>query len=121
MPRRKRTRKRTRKRGRKIKRSSIIPVPLKKGIRGINNITSKIARDIDKYPLAALRKFGKVVLKPRRLKIGGFMSKTVRQLLNPGVYGIVKTAKKGGRRRRGGTCGKKNIRKRTGGRKSRRC
>ena len=91
---------RTRKRGRKIKRSSIIPVPLKKGIRGINNITSKIARDIDKYPLAALRKFGKVVLKPRRLKIGGFMSKTVRQLRNPGI--IVKTAKKGGRRRRGG-------------------
>jgi len=109
---------RTRKRGRKIKRSSIIPVPLKKGIRGINNITSKIARDIDKYPLAALRKFGKVVLKPRRLKIGGFMSKTVRQLRNPGR--IVKTAKKGGRRRRGGTCGKKHIGKLGGGRKSRR-
>jgi len=106
---------RTRKGGRKRKRRhSIIPKPVAKGIRDINKITSKVARGIDKYPLAALRKTAKVVLKPRkmpRLKIGGFLSKAVRQLRNPGVYKVVKTAKKGGRKyRRGGTNGKKKKR-----------
>jgi len=112
---------RTRKGGRKRKRRgrSVIPGAVKKGIRDINKITSRVARGIDKYPLAALRKTAKVVLKPRkmpRLKIGGFMSKAVRELRNPGVFAT--TAKKGGRkrrrggskRRRGGANGKKKKR-----------
>jgi len=101
--------------GRKRKRRgrSVIPGPVKKGIRDINRVTRRVARGIDKYPLAALRAVGKQVLK-RRLS-GGFISKAVRQLRNPGVYGVVKTAKKGGRKRRRG--GKKSRR---GGRKTRR-
>ena len=63
--------------GRKTRRKSrrgVIPRPVAKGVRDINKITSRIARGIDKYPLAALKQVGKVVLKPRsmpRLKIGG--------------------------------------------------
>jgi len=101
MPRRK-TRRKTR---RKRRRRSVIPGPVKKGIRDINRVTRRVARGIDRYPMAALRAIGKQVLKPRKFPglSGGFMSKAVRQLRNPGVYGVVKTAKKGGRKRsRGG-------------------
>ena len=106
---------RTRKGGRKRKRrrSSVIPGPVKKGIRDINRVTRRVARGIDRYPLAALRAVGKQVLKPRKFPglSGGFMSKAVRQLRNPGVYGVVKTAKKGGiKHRRGGANGKKKKR-----------
>ena len=103
---------RTRKGGRKRKRRSIIPGPLKKGIRDINKVTSKVARGIDKYPLAALRKVGKVVLKPRKfpgLRGGGTTSCCAR--LHPGAFGSASTQKKGGRkRRRGGDKSKKKKR-----------
>lgn len=102
---------RTRKGGRKKRRCgrSVIPGPVKKGIRDINRVTRRVARGIDKYPVAALRAVGKVVLKPRKFPAlsGGFMSKAVRQLRNPGV---VKTVKKGGRKRRRGANGKKKKR-----------
>ena len=105
---------RTRKGGRKRKRRgrSVIPGPVKKGIRDINRVTRRVARGIDKYPVAALRAVGKVVLKPRKFPglSGGFMSKAVRQLRNPGVYGVVKTVKKGGRKHRRGANGKKKKR-----------
>jgi hypothetical protein len=86
---------------------------LKKGIRDINKVTSRVARGIDHYPKKALTAIAGQVLKPRKFPglSGGFMSKAVRQLRNPGVYGVVKTAKKGGRkRRRGGANGKKKKR-----------
>ncbi len=96
---------RTHKRHRKGRRSSsIVPRPVAKGIRDINKITSRVARGIDKYPLRAVRGLASAVLKPRkmpRLKIGGYDSKAVRQLRNPGVFAAVaKTAKKGGKRKR---------------------
>ena len=117
---------RTRKGGRKRKRrrSSVIPGPVKKGIRDINRVTRRVARGIDRYPLAALRAVGKQVLKPRKFPglSGGFMSKAVRQLRNPGVYGVVKTVKKGGRKRRRGGSKKRRggSKTRRGGRRSRR-
>ena len=106
------THKRRRRKGRRS--SGIVPRPVAKGIRDINKITSRVARGIDKYPLKAVRGLAGVVLKPRkmpRLKIGGYDSKAVRQLRNPGVFGAAaKTAKKGGKRyrKRGGMhCGTK--------------
>ena len=92
---------RTHKRRRKSRRSScIVPRQVAKGVRDINKITRRVARGIDKYPLKAVRGLAGVVLKPRkmpRLKIGGYDSKAVRQLRNPGVFGAAaKTAKKGG-------------------------
>ena len=106
---------RSRKGGRKKRHRgrSVIPGPVKKGIRDINRVTRRVARGIDRYPLAALRAVGNQVLKPRKFPglSGGYMSKAVRQLRNPGVYGVVKTVKKGGRkRRRGGATGKKKKR-----------
>ena len=89
--------------------SGIIPRPVAKGVRDINKITGRVARGIDRYPVAALKAVAGEVLKPRslpRLKIGGYDSKAVRHLLNPGVFGAVaKTAKKGGKkyRKRGGS------------------
>ena len=85
--------------------SGIIPRPVAKGVRDINKITGRVARGIDRYPVAALKAVAGEVLKPRslpRLKIGGYDSKAVRQLRNPGVF--AKTAKKGGKRyrKRGG-------------------
>ena len=84
--------------------SGIIPRPVAKGVRDINKITGRVARGIDRYPVAALKAVAGEVLKPRslpRLKIGGYDSKAVRHLLNPGVFGAVaKTAKKGGRKYR---------------------
>jgi len=101
------THKRRRRKGRRS--SGIVPRPVAKGIRDINKITSRVARGIDKYPLKAMRGLAGAVLKPRkmpRLKIGGYASKAVRQLRNPGVFAAVaKTAKKGGRRR----CGTKKM------------
>ena len=106
------THKRRHRKGRRS--SGVIPRPVAKGIRDINKITSRVARGIDKYPLKAVRGLAGVVLKPRkmpRLKIGGYDSKAVRQLRNPGVFGAAaKTAKKGGKRyrKRGGMhCGTK--------------
>jgi len=103
--------------------SGIIPRPVAKGVRDINKITGRVARGIDRYPVAALKAVAGEVLKPRslpRLKIGGYDSKAVRHLLNPGVFGAVaKTAKKGGKkhRKRGGAhCGKENM---AGGKKYR--
>jgi len=103
------THKRRRRKGRRS--SGIVPRPVAKGIRDINKITSRVARGIDKYPLKAVRGLAGAVLKPRnlRLKIGGYASKAVRQLRNPGVFAAVaKTAKKGGKRKRkrGGKCSK---------------
>ncbi len=94
---------RTRKRKHHKRSRGVIPRPVKKGIRDINKVTRRVARSIDKYPLEALRKAGKIILKPRKFPglSGGFMSKAVRELRNPGV--VVKTTKKGGRKsRRGG-------------------
>ena len=105
------THKRRHRKGRRS--SGVIPRPVAKGIRDINKITSRVARGIDKYPLKAVRGLAGVVLKPRkmpRLKIGGYDSKAVRQLRNPGVFGAAKTVKKGGKRyrKRGGMhCGTK--------------
>ena len=103
--------------------SGIIPRPVAKGVRDINKITGRVARGIDRYPVAALKAVAGEVLKPRslpRLKIGGYDSKAVRHLLNPGVFGAVaKTAKKGGKkhRKRGGAhCSKENM---AGGKKYR--
>jgi hypothetical protein len=103
--------------------SGIIPRPVAKGVRDINKITGRVARGIDRYPVAALKAVAGEVLKPRslpRLKIGGYDSKAVRHLLNPGVFGAVaKTAKKGGKkhRKRGGRhCGGENM---AGGKKYR--
>ena len=115
------THKRRHRKGRRS--SGIVPRPVAKGIRDINRITSRVARGIDKYPLKAVRGLAGVVLKPRkmpRLKIGGYDSKAVRQLRNPGVFGAVaKTAKKGGKRKRkrgGGHC---NGTKKMGGKRRR--
>ena len=91
------THKRRHRKGRRS--SGIVPRPVAKGIRDINKITSRVARGIDKYPLKAMRGLAGVVLKPRklRLKIGGYDSKAVRQLRNPGVFGATaKATKKGG-------------------------
>ena len=122
------------KRHRKGRKSGFIPRPVAKGVRDINKITSRVARGLVKYPDAALRAVAGEVLKKRslpRLKIGGYLSSNVRQLLNPGKYpssvgmsgkgvsagravdGVQKTH--GGRKRRRG--GRKSRR---GGRKSRR-
>ena len=118
---------RTRKAGRKRKRRSVIPRPIAKGVKQITAITSKVARGIDKYPLAALRKVGKEVLKPRKFPglRGGGTGCCAK--LNPGAFGSSST-KKGGRKRRGGSKkrrgGSKKRRggskKRSGGRKTRR-
>jgi len=105
---------RTRKAGRKRRRRhSVVPRPVAKGIRDINKITSKVARGIDKYPLAALRKVGKEVLKPRKFPglRGGGTSCCTR--LRPGAFRSV-SAKKGGRKRRRG-----GRRTRKGGRRTR--
>ena len=122
------------KRHRKGRRSGFIPAPLKAGVVGINKQAAKVARGLIKYPDAVLEKVAGEVLKERslpRLKIGGYLSSNVRQLLNPGKYpssvgmsgkgvsagraadGVQKTH--GGRKRRRG--GRKSRR---GGRKSRR-
>ncbi len=111
-------------RHRKVRRSSgIVPRPVAKGIRDINKITRRVARGIDKYPLRAVRGLAGAVLKPRqmpRLKIGGYHSKAVRQLRNPGVFAAAaKTAKKGGKKKRkrgGGHC---NRTKKMGGKRRR--
>ena len=115
------THKRRHRKGRRS--SGIIPRPVAKGVRDINKITGRVARGIDRYPVAALKAVAGEVLKPRslpRLKIGGYDSKAVRHLLNPGVFGAVaKTAKKGGkkhRKRGGGHCNGKSM---AGGRKYR--
>ena len=71
-------------------RGGIIPSRVKKGTRYINKVAGKVARSIDKYPLEAVRKIGKVILKPR--KMYRYRSKTV---------------KKGRKKRKGGMCGKK--------------
>jgi hypothetical protein len=109
-----RTRRRRRKR-------SVIPGSVKKGIRDINRVTRRVARGIDRYPLAVVRTIGKHVLKPREFPglNGGFMSKAVRQLRNPGVYGVIKPAKKGGRKRRGGSKKRRGGSRRGGSRKRR--
>ena len=113
-------RSRTRKRGRR-KRSGVVglvPKTLRKAITKVNKAARSAARGVDSI---ALIKAPKIVLGPilkRRFGgrkfpglSGGYMSKAVRQLRNPGVYGVVKTAKKGGRkRRRGGATGKKKKR-----------
>ena len=122
------------KRHRKGRKSGFIPRPVAKGVRDINKITSRVARGLVRYPDAALRAVAGEVLKKRslpRLKIGGYLSSNVRQLLNPGKYpssvgisgkGVTATRKPdgvqithGGRKRRRG--GRKSRR---GGRKSRR-
>jgi hypothetical protein len=91
--------------------SGIIPRPVAKGVRDINKITGRVARGIDRYPVAALKAVAGEVLKPRslpRLKIGGYDSKAVRHLINAAPYpgAVAKTAKssKGGKkhRKRGG-------------------
>ena len=117
------THKRRHRKGRRS--SGIVPRPVAKGIRDINKITSRVARGIDKYPLKAVRGLAGVVLKPRkmpRLKIGGYDSKAVRQLRNPGVFGAAaKTAKKGGKRyrKRGGGHCNGNGTKKMGGKRRR--
>ena len=92
---------RSRKAGRKRKRRTVIPRPIAKGIRDINKVTSRVARGIDKYPLAALRIVGKEVLKPRKFPglRGGGTSCCTR--LHPASVSS-STQKKGGRKRRGG-------------------
>jgi len=84
------------------RRRSVIPRPISKGVKQITAITSKVARGIDKYPLAALRKVGKEVLKPRKFPglRGGGTSCCTR--LHPGAVSSAST-KKGGRKRRGGS------------------
>jgi len=113
---------RSRKAGRKRKRRTVIPRPIAKGIRDINKITSRVARGIDKYPVAGLRAVGKVVLKPRKFPglSGGYPSKMVRGLRNPGI--VSATTKKGGRKRRRGGSKKRRggSKTRRGGRRSRR-
>ena len=106
---------RSRKAGRKRKRRTVIPRPIAKGIRDINKVTSRVARGIDKYPLAALRQVGKVVLKPRKFPglRGGGTSCCSR--LHPKALALSSTRKKGGRRRRskkrrGGATSKKKKR-----------
>ncbi|RLI47712.1 hypothetical protein DRO61_07550, partial [Candidatus Bathyarchaeota archaeon] len=103
---------RTRRR-RTRRRRSVIPRPISKGVKQITAITSKVARGIDKYPLAALRKVGKEVLKPRKFPglRGGGTSCCTR--LRPGAFRSV-SAKKGGRKRRRG-----GRRTRKGGRRTR--
>ena len=119
----------SRKGGRKRKRRTVIPRPIAKGIRDINKVTSRVARGIDKYPLAALRIVGKEVLKPRKFPglRGGGTSCCTR--LHPKALGSSSTQKKGGRKsrrggsrkRRGGSRKRRGgSRKRRGGRKSRR-
>ena len=117
----------TRKAGRKRKHRSVVPKPIAKGVKQITAITSKVARGIDKYPLAALRKVGKEVLKPRKFPglRGGGTSCCTR--LHPGAVSSAST-KKGGRKRRGGSKKRRGgskkrrggSRKRRGGRKTRR-
>ena len=111
---------RTRKAGRKRKRRSVIPRPVAKGVKQITAITSKVARGIDKYPLAALRKVGKEVLKPRKFPglRGGGTSCCSR--LHPGTVRSA-SAKKGGRKRcKGGRRTRKGGRRtRKGGRRRR--
>ena len=90
---------RTRRAGRRRKRRKghgVIPRQVSKGIHDINRITSRVARGIDKYPLKAMRGLAGVVLKPRkmpRLKVGGYDSRAVRRLVNPGRFN--KTTKGG--------------------------
>ena len=128
------------KRRRKGRKSGFIPRPVAKGVSDINKITGRVARDLVKYPDAALRAVAGEVLKKRslpRLKIGGYSSSNVRHLLNPGKFpssvgmkGVgLKTRKAdpvqithGGRKsRRGGRKSRRGGRKsRRGGRKSRR-
>ena len=98
--------------GRKTRRKSrrgIIPRPVAKGVRDINKITSRIARGIDKYPLAALEETARVVLKRRsmpKLKIGGSYTEKKIRSLGGTVFSdlagsvVPQTQKKGGRRRR---------------------
>jgi len=107
-----RTRRAGRRRKHRRKGHGVLPGAVKKGIHDINKITSRVARGVDKYPLAALRKVGKVVLKPRKLPklhIGGsYTEKHFRSLGGSmfsdtaGSFGAAKTAKKGGRHRRKG-------------------
>ena len=117
-------RSRTRKRGRR-KRSGVVglvPKTLRKAITKVNKAARSAARGVDGLALIKAPKFVLGPILKRRFggrKLpglsGGYMSKAVRQLRNPGAYGAVKTAKKGGRKRRRG-----GSRKRRGGRKSRR-
>jgi len=112
-------RSRTRKRGRR-KRSGVVglvPKTLRKAITKVNKAARSAARGVDGLALIKAPKFVLGPILKRRFggrKLpglsGGFMSKAVRQLRNPGVYGAVKTAKKGGRKRRGGANGKKKKR-----------
>ena len=107
------THKRRHRKGRRS--SGIIPRPVAKGVRDINKITGRVARGIDRYPVAALKAVAGEVLKTRslpRLKIGGYDSKAVRHLINAAPYpgAVAKTAKKGGKKhckRGGGHCDKK--------------
>ena len=102
------------------RRRSVIPRPISKGVKQITAITSKVARGIDKYPLAALRKVGKEVLKPRKFPglRGGGTSCCTR--LHPGAVSSAST-KKGGRKRRGGSRKRRGgSRKRRGGSRKRR-
>ena len=123
-----RTRRAGRRRKHRRKGHGVLPVAVKKGVRDINRIAGKVARGVDKYPLAALRKVGKVVLKPRKFPklIGGsYTEKQIRSLGGSmfsdlaGSFGA-KTAKKGGRHRKGRTRHRHRRHKRHGGRKSRR-
>ena len=115
---------RSRKGGRKKRRRgrSVIPGPVKKGIRDINKVTSRVARGIDKLGLKVLKPLVREVTKVRPFPglRGGFPSAAVRGLRNPGI--VSATAKKGGRKiRRGGRKIRRGGRKtRRGGRKSRR-
>ena len=124
---------RTRRAGRRKHRRKghgVLPGAVKKGIHDINKITSRVARGVDKYPLAALRKVGKVVLKPRqlpKLHIGGsYTEKHFRSLGGSmfsdtaGSFGAAKTAKKGGRHRKGRTHRRHRRHKRHGGSRKRR-
>ena len=122
---------RTRRAGRRRKhrRHGVLPGAVKKGIHDINRITSRVARGVDKYPLAALRKVGKVVLKPRKFPklIGGsYTEKQIRSLGGSmfsdtaGSFGAAKTAKKGGRHRKGRTHRRHRRHKRHGGSRKRR-
>jgi hypothetical protein len=124
---------RTRRAGRRKHRRKghgVLPGAVKKGIHDINKITSRVARGVDKYPLAALRKVGKVVLKPRqlpKLHIGGsYTEKHFRSLGGSmfsdtaGSFGAAKTTKKGGRHRKGRTHRRHRRHKRHGGSRKRR-
>jgi len=125
-----RTRRAGRRRKHRSKGHGVIPRPVKVAVRRINKIDSGVAKGVDKYPLAALRTVGKEVLKPRKLPklhIGGsYTEKQIRSLGGSmfsdlaGSFGAAKTAKKGGRRRKGRTHHRRSRHKRHGGSRKRR-